>query len=254
MVGNRPMSREEFERLRAMNGLARGGGAPGAGPLGPGMGPGLPLLVDPSTVAAALGGILPFDHHSAALPRPGPAANGLLPGGGGLGAAGRLDALLPGPMVGGQVRRPGQQQQQPQQQQSMPLGGGGGPWLAGGSVNGRAAIPLPRPPPGQPVGSRTQGLDGGGAGLRALAGGLAGPESPANRHALHVWERDSHAGGLPPPPQGFGQQQHQQKQQTAGPRPPQPQPTAEELAKRKADMVCTARSSLHVVWMGARWG
>ena len=226
MVGNRPMTREEFERLRAMNGHLARAGTPGAIPLGPGIGPGLPLLVDPSTVAA-LGGILPFDPS--ALPRPGP-ANGL-PGGG-------LEALLPGPMAGGQMRRPGQQQQQQSQQQSMPLGGGG-PWLAG--ANGRAMIPMPRPPPGQPLGSRARGLDGGGnagPGLRAVGGGAEGPESPANRHALHVWERDSHAGGLPPPPQGFNQQQ----QQPAGPRPPPQQPTAEELAKRKADMVCTAIS------------
>ena len=105
MVGNRPMTREEFERLRAMNGHLARAGTPGAIPLGPGIGPGLPLLVDPSTVAA-LGGILPFDPS--ALPRPGP-ANGL-PGGG-------LEALLPGPMAGGQMRRPGQQQQQQSQQQ-----------------------------------------------------------------------------------------------------------------------------------------
>jgi len=225
MVGNRPMTREEFERLRAMNGLARAG-TPGAMPLGPGIGSGLPLLVDPSTIAA-LGGILPFDP--VALSRPGGAANGM-PGGG-------LEALVPAPMAGGQLRRPGQQQQQ-QQQQSLPVGGGG-LWLAG--ANGRAPIPLPRPPPGQPIGSR-QGLNVsgvGGPGLRALGGGLGGPESPANRHALHIWERDSHAGGLPPPPQGFNQQQQQQQQRQhpAGPRPPQSQPTAEELAKRKADMV-----------------
>ena len=227
MVGNRPMTREEFERLRAMNGLTRAG-TPGAMPLGPGIGPGLPLLVDPSTIAA-LGGILPFDP--AALPRPGGAANGM--------PAGGLEALLPAPMAGGQLRRPGQQQQQPSQQQSMPLGDGG-LWLAGVGANGRAAIPLPRPPPGQPIGSR-QGLEISGPGLRALGGGPGGPESPANRHALHIWERDSHAGGLPPPPQGFSQQQQQQRQQPAGPRPPQPQPTAEELAKRKADMVRTAQ-------------
>jgi len=209
MVGNRPMTREEFERLRAMNGLARAG-TPGAMPLGPGIGHGLPLLIDPATVAA-LGGILPFDP--AARPRPGGAANGL--------PAGGLEALLPGPMAGGQLRRPGQQLSQ---QQSMPLGSSG-LWLAG--ANGRAAIPLPRPPPGQPIGSR-QVLEVGGPG---------GPESPANRHALYIWERNSHAGGLPPPPMGFSQQQQQQRQQPAGPRPPQPQPTAEELAKRKADMV-----------------
>ena len=175
MVGNRPMTRDEFERLRAMNGLARAG-TPGAGPLAPaGMAgpPGMPMLLDPAT-AAALRGILPFDP--AAMSRPGGAAAGAngMPG---------LESLLPAPITAGQLQRPGQQPQQP-----PPLAwiGGNGAGANGRTVVGgmRTAIPLPRPPPGQPQGSR-QGLDAGGGapGLRVVGGGgAAGPESPANRH------------------------------------------------------------------------
>jgi hypothetical protein len=229
MGGNQPMSREEFERARAMNGLARNGSPHPAG-LGPGAIGGLPVPFGPVTAAALMagrgpGGMLPLDPAAAVL-QPG-RLNGMLPG---LNAAA---GVLPAHLAE-QLRR------QQQQQQAGPLGDG---WAAGGGggigVNGqgmaRAGImplgALPRPPPGQPAGLR-QRIPGPGSTLRA-ADGSAGPEPPANRHALHVWERDSQPGGLPPPPAGVHQQQ---QQRPVAPRA-QPKLTPEELAKRKAELV-----------------
>ena len=224
--GNHPMSREEFERVRAMNGLPRNGSPLPAG-LGPGTIGGLPAPFGPATAAALMAGrggangMLPMDAAAAMMPAG--RINGMLPG---LGAAA---GVLPAHMAE-QLRR-----QQQQQQQAGPHGEG---WLAGAGVNrqgmaGLGLMPMPRPPPGQPAGLR-QRIPGPGS---RAADGSPGVEAPANRHAVHVWERDSQPGGLPLPPAGVQlQQMHLQQPRPAGPRPPQ-KLTPEELAKRKADLV-----------------
>ena len=230
MGGNHPMTREEFERARAMNGLARNGSPHPGGGMGPGPLGGLPVPFGPVTAAALMAGqgptgMLPLDP-AVALGQPG-RLNGMLPG---LNAAA---GVLPAHLAE-QLRR---QQQQQQQQQAGLLGDG---WAAGGvSINGQGMAgagimplgALPRPPPGQPAGLR-QRIPGPGQGLRA-ADGSVGPDAPANRHALHVWERDSQPGGLPLPPAGV---QQQQQPRPVAPRPP-PKLTPEELAKRKAELV-----------------
>jgi hypothetical protein len=214
MMHGRPMSREEFQRLQAMGGM--GVGMPGMS--------GMPLMygADPSAMAALLasqGMLMSYDSMGT---MPGANGQGSGPGAmhmGGLGHSHMLQPDLPPHLRGGSRPRVGSAGSSGEQ------GTSNGP---GAKPVGWTPVPIPSPAQPQPPRGPRPPAPGMAMSHGGHAFGAGAPEAPANRHALHVWERDAHAGGLPPPLGYSG---------APAPPPPRPRPTAEEQEKRAADLV-----------------
>ena len=203
----RPMTRDEFQQLQAMGGMG-----PGMG----GMGGGLPLMYggDPGALARMLaiqGLRIPYDPMGGMSP-----SNSSGPG--------PSHRLLPDPPhLRGNMARPGNENSGSDQGTSN-----------GNGTNPRSRIIIPsphKPPPprGPPPPAARPGSALNHGGYQYSAQGGITPGIPANPRAQHVWERDAHVGGLPPPA-GY-------KGAAAAQPLPRSRPTAEEQAKIVADLV-----------------